>query len=98
MFTIDRVTTHPGRILVKDFLEPLRMSQTTLAARLGISLQRVNEICKGKRGISPETAWLLYKQFGVEPQFWMNLQTNHDLSRTRPKNIAPPKPHHRKAA
>ena len=45
MFNIDRVTTHPGRILVKDFLEPLQMSQTTLAARLGISLQRVNEIC-----------------------------------------------------
>jgi addiction module HigA family antidote len=97
MFTIDRVTAHPGRILVKDFLEPLKMSQTALAARLGVPLQRVNEICKGKRGMTPETAWLLYREFGVEPQFWMNLQTNHDLSRTRPKNIAPPKAH-RKAA
>ncbi len=87
MFTINRVTAHPGRILMKEFLEPLKMSQTNLAAKLGIPLQRVNEICKEKRGITPETAWLLYKEFGVEPQFWMNLQTNHDLSRTRPKNL-----------
>jgi addiction module HigA family antidote len=87
MFTIDRVTAHPGRILLRDFLEPLRMSQTELAAKLGIPLQRVNELVKEKRGMTPETAWLLYKAFGVSPQFWMNLQTNHDLSRTRPKNL-----------
>lgn len=88
MFTIDRVTAHPGRILLKEFLEPLKMSQTTLAAKLGIPLQRVNELVKQKRGMTPETAWLLYKAYGVSPQFWMNLQTNHDLSRTRPKNIS----------
>jgi addiction module HigA family antidote len=91
MFTIDRVTAHPGRILLKEFLEPLKMSQTALAAKLGIPLQRVNEICKGKRGITPETAWLLYKAFDVSPQFWMNLQTNHDLSRTRPRGLTLPK-------
>jgi addiction module HigA family antidote len=97
MFTTDRVAAHPGRILLREFLEPLKMSQTALAAKLGIPLQRVNEICKEKRGITPETAWLLYKEFGVSPEFWMNLQTNHDLSRTRPKNITVSKPH-RKAA
>jgi addiction module HigA family antidote len=90
MFTVDRVTAHPGRILVKEFLEPLKMSQTALAAKLGIPLQRVNEICKGKRGITPETAWLLYKAFDVSPQFWMNLQTMHDLSRTRPRGMTLP--------
>lgn len=79
------ITAHPGRILVKEFLEPLKMTQTTLATRLGVPLQRVNEICKGKRGITPETAWLLCKVFGTSPQFWMNLQANHDLSRVRPK-------------
>ncbi|MDB4981406.1 MAG: higA [Myxococcales bacterium] len=97
MFTIDRVTAHPGRILLKEFLEPLKMSQTSLAAKLGIPLQRVNEICKGKRGITPETAWLLYKAFNVSPQFWMNLQTNHDLSRTRPRGLTLPRPSRRAA-
>jgi addiction module HigA family antidote len=97
MFTIDRVTAHPGRILLKEFLEPLKMSQTTLAAKLGIPLQRVNEICKEKRGITPETAWLLYKAFDVSPQFWMNLQTNHDLSRTRPRGLTLPKSSRRAA-
>jgi antitoxin HigA-1 len=97
MFTIDRVTAHPGRILLKEFLDPLKMSQTTLAAKLGIPLQRVNEICKEKRGITPETAWLLYKAFGVSPQFWMNLQTNYDLSRTRPRGLTLPKPSRRAA-
>jgi addiction module HigA family antidote len=81
MFTIDRVTAHPGRILLKEFLEPLKMSQTTLAAKLGIPLQRINEICKGKRGITPETAWLLYQ----------------DLSRTRPRGLTLPKPGRRAA-
>jgi addiction module HigA family antidote len=86
------VTAEPGRILLKEFLEPLKMSQTTLAAKLRIPLQRVNEICKEKRGITPDTAWLLYKAFGVSPQFWMNLQTNHDLSRTRPRGVTLPSP------
>ena len=68
------------------------MLTTTLAAKLGIPLQRVNELCKGKRGITPETAWLLYKAFDVSPQFWMNLQTSHDLSHTRPRGLTLPKP------
>jgi addiction module HigA family antidote len=58
-------------------------------------LQRVNEICTGKRGITPETAWLLSAVFGNTPQFWMNLQTLYDLARDRPDHL--PKPLRRAA-
>jgi antitoxin HigA-1 len=74
---------HPGEILREEFLDPLEIPQTKLATQLGIPLQRVNEICTGKRGITPETAWLLAGAFGNTPQFWMNLQTMYDLSRAR---------------
>ncbi len=77
---------HPGAILREEFLVPLEIPQTKLAERLGISLQRVNEICTGKRGITPETAWLLGAVFDNTPQFWMNLQAMYDLARAR-KNI-----------
>jgi addiction module HigA family antidote len=63
---------HPGEILREEFLEPLEIPQTKLAEQLGIPLQRVNEICTGKRGITAETAWLLSAAFKNTPQFWMN--------------------------
>jgi addiction module HigA family antidote len=66
------------------------LTQKTLAAHLGISVQRVNEIIRGKRGISPHTAWLLSEAFSTTPEFWSNLQTMHDLSATRPStHVAP---------
>ena len=74
---------HPGEILLEEFLTPLKISQSALAKKLGISLQRINEVCTGKRGITPETAWMLSGAFGNSSQFWMNLQTMYDLSRTR---------------
>ena len=83
---------HPGEILREEFLVPLEIQQTKLADRLGISLQRVNEICTGKRGITPETAWLLGAVFGNTPQFWMNLQAMYDLARARKKIDRLPKP------
>ena len=49
-----------------------------------IPLQRVNEIIKGKRGVSPETAWILAQAFETTPEFWMNLQIKHDLAKVRP--------------
>ena len=55
MIPSHRVSTHPGVILLKEFLEPLGLSQTALATHLGIPVQRVNEIVKGKRGVSPDT-------------------------------------------
>jgi len=73
MIPSHRVTTHPGAILLKEFLKPLGLSQKALATHLGIPIQRVNEIIKGKRGISPDTAWLLSEALNMSPEFWLNL-------------------------
>jgi antitoxin HigA-1 len=81
MIPTNRIATHPGEILLGEFLVPMKLSQAALAATLGISLNRVNEIVKGKRGITAETALLLAGHFGTSPEFWMNLQVAHDLSR-----------------
>ena len=79
-----RTTTHPGEVLLKDFLEPMELSQTDLAKHLNVSIQRINELVRGKRGVTPDTAWLLAKALGTSPEFWMNLQENHDLTSTVP--------------
>ena len=90
MIPFHRVATHPGVILLKEFLEPLGLSQKALATHLGIPIQRVNEIIKGKRGVSPDTAWLLSEAFNMSPEFWLNLQATHDLSSHKPtKHIQP---------
>jgi antitoxin HigA-1 len=80
-----RKATHPGEVLLYEFLEPMGITQLKLAAVLGISAQRINEIVKGKRGITPETAWLFAAFFKISPEFWMNLQTSYDLSTHRPE-------------
>jgi addiction module HigA family antidote len=76
---------HPGEILLEEFLRPLGLSQAALARHLGISLVRVNELIKSKRGVSAETAWLLGEAFGTSPQFWVNLQSNYDLATHKPQ-------------
>ena len=82
-----RIPTHPGEVLLEEFLLPLGISQVALAEHLEISLQRINEIIRGKRGVTPETAWLLSQAFGTTPEFWLNLQANHDLATSRPKRV-----------
>jgi addiction module HigA family antidote len=90
MIPKERISTHPGVILLKEFLEPMDLTQKALAEHLDISVQRINEIIKGKRGISPNTAWLLSKAFNTSPEFWLNLQSIYELSSNRPdKNINP---------
>lgn len=84
MLPENRVATHPGEILKEEYLVPLGITQVTFARHIGVPLQRVNEIIRGKRGITPETAWLFSQALGTTPQFWMNLQNNYDLTRTRP--------------
>lgn len=79
-----RVPTHPGEILLHEFLEPLGITQVQLAAHIGVSVQRVNELVRGKRGVSSETAWLLAGAFGTTPEFWVQLQSQHDLAKSRP--------------
>ena len=85
MLPENRIATHPGEILKAEFLEPLGITQVALAQHIGIPLQRINEIIRGKRGITPETAWLLSQALGTTPQFWMNLQDAYELTRKRPK-------------
>lgn len=79
-----RTPTHPGEILSEEFLKPLEVTQVALAEHLGVPVQRINELVRGKRGVTPETAWLLAGAFGITPEFWLTLQANHDLVRARP--------------
>ena len=80
----NRIPTHPGVVLEQEFLKPLGVSQVALAAHLGVPVQRINELVRGKRGVTPETAWLLAQALNTTPEFWVNLQTAYDLARSRP--------------
>ena len=80
-----RIPTHPGEILLEEFLKPLEVTQVAFARHIGVPVQRVNELVRGKRGITPQTAWLLSQALGTTPQFWVNLQTNRDLAMSRPR-------------
>jgi antitoxin HigA-1 len=73
---------HPGEILKEEFLIPLNISQNQLGRDLGVSPRRVNEIILGKRSITADTALRLAKYFKMSPEFWMNLQVDHDLEMT----------------
>ena len=86
----NRIPTHPGEILSREFLVPLGITQVALAAHIGVPVQRVNELVRGKRGVTPETAWLLAQAFETTPDFWLNLQAAYDLARTRPERTIPP--------
>jgi addiction module HigA family antidote len=83
MLPTHRIAAHSGQILLQEFLEPLGLTQAELARALNIPLNRVNELARGKRGITPETALLLAGYFKNSAEFWMNLQTAHDLTRAR---------------
>ena len=74
---------HPGEILLEDFLRPMEMSQYHLDQAMGVPPRRINEIVHGKRGITADTALRMGRFFGMEAQFWMNLQTRYDLERAR---------------
>lgn len=87
MLPENRIPAHPGVILLEEFLQPLALTQIAFAKHVGVPIQRINEIIKGKRGITSETAWLFAQAFGTTPQFWLNLQANHDLARKRPKMV-----------
>ena len=78
-----RPPTHPGEILWYEFLKPMGVTQLAFSIKLGIPIQRLNGIIKGRRGISAETAWLLAKELKTSAEFWMNLQAVHDLYHAR---------------
>lgn len=79
----DRKPTHPGEMLLEEFLKPMDLTQRDLAEGIHVPYQRVNEIVNGKRGITPSTALRLAKYFGNSEGFWMNLQLRWDLYHAR---------------
>lgn len=81
-----RLRTHPGEVLREEFMEPLGLSANRLAIELRVSAPRINDLVREARGVTPETALRLGRYFGTTPQFWMNLQTAHDLSRAEAEN------------
>ena len=85
----NRVPTHPGEILRDEFLAPLSQTQVALAEHLRVPVQRINELVRGKRGVTPGTAWLLAQALNTTPEFWLNLQAAYDLALTRPARRLP---------
>ena len=78
-----RVTTHPGEILAEEFLKPLGLSVNALAMALRVPATRIGAIVKGERSVTADTALRLARFFGTSPEFWINLQAMHDLTKTR---------------
>jgi len=74
-----RIPTHPGEMLLEEFLTPMGISQKDLADSIEVPYQRINEIVNGRRGITPSTALRLAKFFNMSADFWMNLQLRWDL-------------------
>ena len=77
------VTTSPGEMLAREFLEPLGLSQNQLAMNIHVPATRIGEIVRGKRAITPDTALRLARFFGNSPEFWLNLQQLHDLTKAK---------------
>ena len=85
------VNTHPGQMLREDFLEPLGITPYKLAKGTGLSAIHVSEVLSGKRRITPMTALLLGKFFGISSRFWLNLQNRYDLieaERSHPERLS----------
>ena len=82
-----RVPTHPGEMLLEEFLIPMGLTQRELAAAIHVPYQRINEIINGHRGMTPSTALRLAKFFGMSASFWMNLQLRWDLYQTQQAEV-----------
>ncbi|MBN6070583.1 HigA family addiction module antidote protein [Aggregatibacter actinomycetemcomitans] len=75
--------SHPGEILLEEWLKPLEITQYALAKAIGVHPRRINEIVKGKRAITPDTALRLATFFGTDAQSWLNLQNHYDTEQVR---------------
>lgn len=80
-----RAPTHPGEMLLEEFLTPMGINQRELAEAIHVPYQRINELVNGRRGITPSTALRLARFFDMTPDFWMNLQLRWDLFHTMQK-------------
>ena len=85
MLPENRLPTHPGEILLEEYLKPLEVTQVDFAQHVGVPVQRINEIVRGKRGITPQTAWLFAQALGTSPEFWINGQSIYDLAKNQPE-------------
>ena len=83
MLPENRAPFHPGELVLEEFLEPVGITQTEFARKLGVDIQRLNGIIRGRRAVSAETAWLLSKALGTSPEFWTNAQARWDLWKAR---------------
>ena len=78
-----RIPTHPGEMLLEEFLIPMGITQRELASAIKVPYQRVNEIINSRRGVTPSTALRLARFFDMSPDFWINLQLRWDLYYTQ---------------
>lgn len=74
--------SHPGEVLLEEFIKPMNLSQIRLAIDIGVDARRINEIVLGKRSVTADTALRLARFFGNSPQFWLGLQNQYDLDVT----------------
>lgn len=86
MLPKNRAPTHPGEMLLKEFIEPLGLTQKAFAEHLGWTYAKLNEIVHGKRGVTAESALALGDAFKMEASFWLNLQMNYDLWQAEKKH------------
>lgn len=82
-WSLRRASTHPGEMLSEEFLKPLGITQNALAMKVRVPATRIGDIVHGRRAITPDTALRLARFFGNSPEFWLNLQQMHDLSKAR---------------
>ena len=85
MIPENRIPTHPGEVLQEEFLSPLHLTQSAFAHHIGVSARSIGEIVHARRKVTPDMAWRFAQAFGTTPEFWLNLQNNYDLARSRPK-------------
>lgn len=83
-----RIRTHPGEVLREEFMLPMGLTANALALALRVPATRVNEIVRERRGVSADTALRLARCFGTTPEFWLNLQQAHDLSKVEAESGA----------
>ena len=79
---------HPGEILIEEFLQPMEMTQTAFAEQVGWTRARLNELIRGKRGVTADAALDLAKALGTSAKLWMNLQATYDLDQARKRRGA----------
>lgn len=91
MMPKNRAPTHPGQMLLHEFLEPMNLSQKEFAEHIGWTYARLNEIINCRRGISPDSALILAEILSTTPEFWLDLQTKYDLWQASKKRRGKPK-------